>query len=588
MSFTPYYMKAMESSLREDSRDMLRRIYEPTVVGMPLSDARRDVCILKDGEIRSYGYLYGKKAHSGDGQSAYLSSKDCGISWTKHYSKGVMNSCTYIEGADIYLGVAEKWGDEIGLFVKRSVLGPDDPSPEIIKVMDGKFRDSFLPQESAFGNRVWFTTQKIVDSGPEGPETLPVFVFSDDFGKSWNVRILQKTPPFELKYPHKGLRWCKASGAEPHATELSENEMMMIIRSPHDCFYVSYSYDGGDTWSKPEPSTFYGTNTTAYLLRLSDGRLIAFWNNTSPLPQPDYDKQVPPVHDNVRRGLGENAFTNRDAAHAAISDDCGKTFSGYREFFLNPIRSNTDFRYIGGLAMSNDKSVHQFQAYELPYGKVLVCLGQNVSARLLIFDINWLYETSAEENFVKNALEKITTHTYLKSFSGHTAHKAGNGHCAWNRAPSAYLMPDPEGSFAEVLSISKHKDSRLYSEIGGASWNFPASKRGRVSINLKLAEKTARLILTDRWYNPCDEYASAQSPFSFELSNAELGEGYCELQLDFDTEKAIATAKINGKCLATIDAKMQIPTGISYLVMQCATDTDSEGFYVKSLAKQSL
>ena len=581
-----FYIKRMEERLGDDARDMLRRIYEPTVVAAPLSDARRDVCILKDGEIRSYGYLYGKKAHSGDGQSAYLSSKDCGISWTKHYSKGVMNSSTYIERADVYLGVSEQRGDEVALFVKRSAIGPDDPSPEFVKVMDGKFRDSFLPQESAFGNRVWFTTQKIVDSGPEGPETLPVFVFSDDFGKSWNVRILQKTPPFEIKYPHKSLRWCIASGAEPHATELSENKMMMIIRSPHDCFYVSYSYDGGDTWSKPEPSTFYGTNTTAYLLRLSDGRLIAFWNNTSPLPQPDYDKQVPPVHDNVRRGLGENAFTNRDAAHAAISDDCGKTFSGYREFFLNPIRSNTDFRYIGGLAMSNDKSVHQFQAYELPYGKVLVCLGQNVSARLLIFDINWLYETSAEENFVKNALEKITTHTYVKSLSGHTAHIAGNGHCAWNRAPAAYLLPDPDGSLNEVLNISSHKDQRLYNNIGGAVWNFPASKKGCVTVELKLSENKAVFTLTDRWYNACDAYCRYLSPFSFEIDAKTIGTSYVKISIEYDTENETASVFSNGNKILDAKAKFPAPTGISYLVMQCASEGDSEGFYVKSLKKE--
>jgi hypothetical protein len=259
---------------------------------------------------------------------------------------------------------------------------------------------------------------------------------------------------------------------------------------------------------------------------------------------------------------------------------------GYREIFLNPIRANTDFRYIGGIARSNDKSIHQFQAYELPYGKVLVCLGQNISARLIIFDINWLYETSAEENFVKNALEKITTHTYVKSLSDHTASIVGNGHCAWNRAPSAYLLPDPEGTLNEVLNISSHYDPRLYNNIGGAVWNFPASQRGCVTVEFKLAEKKARFTLADRWYNTCDPYCAELSPISFEIDVKDIGTSYVKLSIEYDTKNQIAKIFSNGNKLFDVKAKYAAPTGISYLVMQCVTDGESEGFYVKSLKKE--
>ena len=578
-------IKNMENRLCEDAKDMLCRIWEPTVVGAPLSDARRDVCILPDGEIRSYGYLYGKVPHSGDGQSAYLSSVDGGISWTKHYSKGKMNSCTYIAEAGIYL--APKDGVD-GLWIKRSSVGPDDPNPDMIKISDDLYNDTFLPQKSAYGKRVWFTTQRVDAKDPGEPKIYPVFVYSDDYGLTWNIRQLEHTPPFEIKYPHKGLRWCKGSGAEPYAEEVSGERMMMVIRSPHDCFYLSYSTDGGDSWSKPEPSTFYGTNTTPFLLRLSDGRILAFWNNTRPLPQPDHNRTQPPVEDEVKNGIGENAFTNRDASHVAISTDGGKTFSGYREIILNPIRNNTDFRYNGGLKRSNDKSVHQFQAYELPYGKILVCLGQNYAARLVIFDVNWLAETNAYEDFVDNALEKITTHTYVKSVCGHSAGVAGNGHCAWNRAPGAYLVPDPEGSRCEVLSISSHHDDRLYNDIGGGVWNFPMSVRGRVTLGIKIAEGNARIILTDRWYNTCDPYAAEFSPFSFELTREDIGNGYVDLVLEYNSEEGIAKAYVGDKCVASVKAKMSIPTGISYLVMQSAQESESEGFYIKKLEKTKI
>ena len=59
------YLKNMEQNLSDDQKDMLKRIYEPTVVAVPLWDSRRDICILPDGEIRSYGELYekGKKEY---------------------------------------------------------------------------------------------------------------------------------------------------------------------------------------------------------------------------------------------------------------------------------------------------------------------------------------------------------------------------------------------------------------------------------------------------------------------------------------------------------------------------------------------
>ncbi|MBQ4321946.1 MAG: hypothetical protein IJC35_06865, partial [Oscillospiraceae bacterium] len=55
------YLKKMEARLTADRKDMLQRIWAPVVVAVPLSDSRRDVCIMPDGEIRSYGMLYADK-----------------------------------------------------------------------------------------------------------------------------------------------------------------------------------------------------------------------------------------------------------------------------------------------------------------------------------------------------------------------------------------------------------------------------------------------------------------------------------------------------------------------------------------------
>ena len=76
------YINRIEESLCADAKDMLKRIYEPVAVAIPLSDSRRDVCIMPDGEIRSYGRLYPTKPFGESGQPAYMSSRDAGISWT--------------------------------------------------------------------------------------------------------------------------------------------------------------------------------------------------------------------------------------------------------------------------------------------------------------------------------------------------------------------------------------------------------------------------------------------------------------------------------------------------------------------------
>lgn len=575
------YIKAMEASLCEDSRDMLQRIYEPTVVGTPLADSRRDVCVLKNGEIRSYGRLYSKSHVGPEGQIAYLSSLDCGLSWSIKYSHGRMNSSTYIEEANIYVTACDmynnNYGIDTGLYVYRSEIGPDDPTPQRIKLRDENFIDTFLPQKSAFGNRIWFTSQLNND---------PYFFFSDDFGLTWQERRIKCPHNFEIVYPHKGNRWCKGSGCEPHVTELSKEKMMMIIRTPMDCFYKSYSYDGGNSWSDPEESCFYGTNTTAYLLRLNDGRIITFWNNTVPLAQPNYKTTDRAEDKDIINGHGENAFTNRDAAHAAISDDGGESFVGFREILLNSIRNNTDFRYIGGVATSYDKSVHQFQAFELPYNKILVSAGQNpASRRLVIFDVNWLYENTRHENFI-GGMGNITYHTYLKSLSGHHVHAAGNGHCAWNRTYSAFPVPEPHGGHGEVILLQKQHNELLYNDIGGICWNFPCSKKGKVTARVMINEKQARFILSDRWFNACDPNAMFRAPFWFEIDKGDTSGDFCDVSVEYDTDSGRGTVTVDGEFLCYIKMSNPCKTGISYLILQCATDGDSKGFYIQELSKE--
>ena len=246
------YLEKMEARLTADQKDMLQRIWAPTVVATPLSDSRRDVCILPDGEIRSYGMLYADRQFGQKGQTAYLSSTDCGLSWTRHYGYGKMNACTYIEKGGVYLAACDMHGNnrgiEQGLYVYRSFIGPDDPDPQVIKLSDERYGESYLPVQSAYSDRVWFTAQ--LNSAPE-------FFWSDDLGLTWNRRQIPDPRTFEPVFPHKGTRWVQDSCTEPNVIEVKENHLLMILRTPMDCFWKSESMDGGDSWSAPEPTDFY-------------------------------------------------------------------------------------------------------------------------------------------------------------------------------------------------------------------------------------------------------------------------------------------------------------------------------------------
>lgn len=568
----------MENRMTEEEKDMLRSIYEPTVVAVPLEDARRGVCVLPDGEIRSYGSV-GRDEKNPKGKAAYLSSTDGGLTWKTRYSHGEMRACTYIPGKEIFV---TSRADAEGTWFLISKIGPEDPDPTRVKISPHRYSDCFQPVKSDFSDRIFFTGQR----RNERNESVPTFIYTDDFGKTFHLVELPHPPKPEVVFPHQGIRWSNDCGTEPVACELSSKKMMMLIRNATDAFYQSFSEDGGTTWSEPEPSVFQGCITTPFILPLSDGRVINFWNNTRPLPELDHEKQMPPVAETVKNGTWEDVFTNRDAAHVAVSSDAGQTWTGVRELYLNGIRDNSDFRYVGGILYSLDKSVHQFQAFELPFNKILVTLGQNpVSRRTLIFDLDWLSETSRHEDFL-GGLGGLSTFVYVKSVSGSAEAYAGNGHCAWNRTHGALLVPDPEGGYFDVLQLSKYQDERLFNDIQGLTWNFPASRSGQVEIGFSLAEDTMRISLMDCWFNPCDPYAAMQAQFSVDLSARELPVGgWHTLRLDYDSKGVDISC--DGTPLKRIPTKKDSPLGLSYLHMQCLGNGPvSKGFYVRSLDKR--
>jgi hypothetical protein len=595
-----------QNDLLQESLARLGKIFEPQVVAVPPTNAIRELMMLPGGEIRHYGFE--GDFSLGAVSNIYLSSRDYGLSWTRHAANAICaGAMTRSPWSGEYLTVLLTHGtssleefhsvnlycSEPGMYVHRSVTGPDGPivshkTSELLPRMLAPRQP--LPLKS---RQRWV----LPAHGRVGSHDLqcPLVFLSDDDAETWRMVGL---PPIEgpgLVWPHAGLRW-ENCGPEPTVVELSDGRLYMLIRTAHDQFWEAFSSDAGDSWTPPAPSRFYGTTTTPLLFSLADSRLIVFWNNTTPLPELDHSKQ-PGLSEEEKEGIWEDFFTNRDVLHAAISDDDGKTWQGFRELHLNQRRNDGDFRSRGGNRISLDKSVHQSQAVELPLGKILLSFGQHPECRrMLIFDPEWLYETDRKEDF-QMGLENWSYHQYLKSVPG--GFRGFTGHCALNRRPGAALMPHPDDLCKEVLQIACHPDARLMDSRQGAVWSFPAGRSGRLRLRFKqpVGSLGAQIALVDRWFNPTDPVVPSFAQFILRIDrngciNGLVGGGIdrwneLTVQWDLSTESA-GKFSLNGGPEFPLDLGFPAENGISYIHFQSASSiSDPAGILLEGIEKSS-
>jgi hypothetical protein len=360
----------------------------------------------------------------------------------------------------------------------------------------------------------------------------------------------------------------------------------MLLRTSMDRLYESFSTDNGTSWSAPAPSRFYSTLTMPTFFRLKDGRLLLFACNTTPLPEEDRSADTT-IREEQKTGLWDDVFTNRDAIHATISNDDGKTWIGFRELYLNPLRNESDFATRGGKEVSLDKSVHQSQAVELPYGKVLVAFGQHPLVRaMVVFDPDWLCETERSDDFT-DGLRNWSTFKYIEGIKGH---------CAYNRDPGAPLIDNPDKKGSKILNIRHLMNPEMVCDVDGAVWNFPAALKGSFTtrILLKPGGSGGRISLIDRWFNPTDTLAYRYAIYSLKFDgNGNVGNQpvlrpgrWVELTFIWDNlQSRSCQLKINGKLYPiTIPINFSSTNGINYVHFQSVTDKeDKEGYLIESV-----
>jgi len=95
---------------------------------------------------------------------------------------------------------------------------------------------------------------------------------SDDGGRTWRRSQSALEAPPESR---SGLQ-------EPGVVERRDGSLMMWMRTDMKCQYQSFSHDGGETWSKAEPSSMMSPVSPATIKRMPwTGDLLLVWNDHS-------------------------------------------------------------------------------------------------------------------------------------------------------------------------------------------------------------------------------------------------------------------------------------------------------------------
>ena len=337
---------------------LVKKIFAPLRVGAPAMDADRSMMVLPDGEIRIYGNSCHPQTRSADEVfPVVMKSRDNGLNWQTEAVEGLT------PGATVRSPWSGSWISLLGYAGNGQQKHCVTPADRILELQenpgvyffradspDGEFQvtrisDYLHIQRQPLALQKYQRWLVPYQYRMENHHYCWGVLLSDDDGVTWR-KVAASAPPIPGVQPgHGGLRWLHC-GYEPVVAEYADGRLHALLRCSHDEHYESFSEDGGETWSTPEPSRFYAVATMPGLYRLSGDRMLAVWNNTVPLPEADHRTQYGGDDPDIINGVWEDVFTNRDALHAAISSDGGKTWQGFREILLNPARNDADFRSV--------------------------------------------------------------------------------------------------------------------------------------------------------------------------------------------------------------------------------------------------
>jgi hypothetical protein len=382
--------------------------------------------------------------------------------------------------------------------------------------------------------RVWSNRGKGFDAFTDMGRFSSGVLYSDDGGDTW------KQSDIELKVPSP---YIGADGMiEPIALELKDGRVWLLIRTQLGRFFESFSQDGS-VWTRPQPTSIRSSDSPPSLTRLKDGRIVMLWNNSQ------------------RYAYAQGG---RHILHAAVSEDDGRTWRGYREVARNPFVDEPP-------PPNGDHGVAYPLPATTPDGEIIVPLsvGGTGGMWLLRLDPEYLYEVSRKTDF-------------------------SDGIEAWHSfgTKGVELVPSPDKPGANALHV--HKAAADWPAV--AVWNFPNGMNGSLRMRVKLNPgfAGARIGLTDHFSVPFDPEDRYFNLFNFTIGpDGSLGQGdemkpeqWHMLQFDWDCAKEECRVSVDGRSVELLHMQRQTE-GINYVrICSTAEDTDNAGLLIESVESE--
>jgi hypothetical protein len=372
---------------------------------------------------------------------------------------------------------------------------------------------------------------------------VSVCPYSDDNGATWQL-------PGQEIVMHTGAGdWYEGGAVEPVGIELKDGRLWLLPRSQDGFQWESFSPDHGQTWSPARHTRFISNQSAMCILRLKDGRLLLLWNNCGA------EGLLP-----VKWGNAERAILA-----AAISDDEGKTWKGYRE--VARVTSSKSVGYPFATLMAN--------------GRLLL----NATGFIATIDPAFITTTSFTEDFKQGIRRWSTLASEGVSLVADVGVQA-------SACPTEHTLKRE----LQLLKLTKPKTN----VTAAACLNFPFGRKGTITLALRIEPQFqgAHLTLSDHYdlpglpregafpirITPKGRIELNGSGGSWLATPGDLLPGqWHELKLTWDCSNQAALMQLDGAEIGRLHQFVSTD-GVCYLrIRSTLTSEDVGGMYIKSV-----
>jgi len=430
----------------------------------------------------------------------------------------------------------------------------------------------------------------IIPRNNDGTEGKDAFSVSDDMGYNWyEVKI--PAPPEEAGFL-----------VEPNFIDKLDGTLWVTYRSQvGQAVYEIFSHDHGLTWTSPEKCHFISGTT---------------WQKSYRLPEGKYRGSLIFIWTNMRKSAPEDkVFYNpgREALHLAISHDDGKTWQGFRQVNVYPLRY--------GDQMARRDHGCTDQEIEYRDGKYYIYSGNGdhylsrdrrhlsnpfFTQREIEIDLDWLKQNFAEDDFSAPGIDNDFENGELSQWLlfKRVGSIPGNAGSDRMRVPGPHLI---ELDGKRVLQVRRNLNQYdgIVEPPDVATWNFPNGTKGIFTTSIMLSDtfKGACIRLNDQLYYNSDGYYSKTSIMTPQFSLPVNKEGYLvgrnlkqkkamepvrwyKLQFAWDMYEKECEIFLDGEFCGFIPLENETPNGLSYVRFESTADRntpDQNGFYIRSV-----